>query len=169
MGKQSIITILFISLSFLFFTSFEKLDKLSLELDVKHKQVSEENIRKTIYEVAEELTGAPAWILKGIAVTESNERYTAVGDDGKSKGMMQLNEAFHEERAKKYGEYDPFNPLESLIVSGKLYIDNLRILGSQDLAIAAHRQGIDGVRKYGASEWYVKKVKAFSPIKRESK
>jgi hypothetical protein len=29
-----------------------------------------------------------------------------------------------------------------------------------DKAIAAHWQGVNGVRKYGASEWYVNRVKS---------
>ena len=113
----------------------------------------------SVYEIAEIITGAPAYILRAIAITESNENSDAIGDDGMSKGLMQLNEKFHKERADKYGEYDPFIPLDSLIIAGYLYMDNLRKLGDHDLAIAAHRQGVDGVRKYGASKWYINKVK----------
>ena len=117
---------------------------------------------KTIYEIAEGITGAPAYILRGIALTESGEDDTAVGDDGVSMGRMQLNENYHAERAKKYGGYDPFNPLESVIIAGYLYMDNLKRFGDSDLAIAAHRQGVNGVRKYGASDWYIKRVKEYS-------
>jgi hypothetical protein len=39
-------------------------------------------------------------------------------------------------------------------------MDNLVRLGDIDKAIAAHRQGVNGVRKYGASEWYVNRVKS---------
>jgi hypothetical protein len=114
---------------------------------------------KTIYEIAEEITGAPAHILRGIAIAESGENDTAIGDDGISKGRMQLNENYHAERAKKYGEYNPFNPLDSVVISGYIYMDNLKRLGNPDLAIAAHRQGVDGVRKYGATKWYINRVR----------
>lgn len=120
---------------------------------------------KTIYEIAEEITGAPSHILRGIAITESGEDDTAIGDDGISKGRMQLNESYHAERAKKYGEYDPFDPLESAIIAGYLYVDNLKRLGSSDLAIAAHRQGVNGVRRYGGSNWYIKRVKECSGMR----
>lgn len=117
---------------------------------------------KTIYEIAEEITGAPAHILRGIALTESGENDTAIGDDGISKGRMQLNENYHAERAEKYGAYNPFDPLESVIIAGYLYMDNLKRFGDSDLAIAAHRQGVSGVREYGACDWYIKRVKEYS-------
>ena len=114
----------------------------------------------SVYEVAELITGAPANILKAIAITESNENDDAVGDDGISRGRMQLNELYHDERVMKYGEYNPFNSLESVVIAGFLFMDNLVRLGDIDKAIAAHRQGVNGVRKYGASEWYVNRVKS---------
>jgi len=114
----------------------------------------------SIYEVAEIITGAPANILRAIAITESNENDDAVGDDGISRGRMQLNELYHDERVMKYGEYNPFNSLGSVVIAGFLFMDNLVRLGDIDKAIAAHRQGVNGVRKYGASEWYVNRVKS---------
>jgi hypothetical protein len=73
---------------------------------------------------------------------------------------MQLNENYHAERAKKYGEYNPFNPLDSVVISGYIYMENLRRLGNSDLAIAAHRQGVDGVRKHQvATKWYIDRVR----------
>lgn len=125
----------------------------------QEKKVLLPPMNKTIYEIAEEITGAPAHILRGIAIAESREDDTAIGDDGISKGRMQLNENYHAERAKKYGEYNPFNPLDSVVISGYIYMENLRRLGDSDLAIAAHRQGVDGVRKYGATKWYIDRVK----------
>lgn len=151
MNRQIIPFFLISGLSFLFFSSSAVLqEKFSIKEKIE---------KKTIYEIAEEQTGAPAWILEGIAMAESGGINLAIGDGGKSKGLMQLNESYRKERVQKYGEYDPFDPLESLIISGKLYIDNLKLLGSEDLAIAAHRQGVSGVRKYGPSYWYIKKVK----------
>ena len=114
----------------------------------------------SVYEVAEIITGAPANILRAIAITESNENDDAVGDDGISRGRMQLNELYHNERVMKYGEYNPYDSLESVIIAGFLFMDNLVRLGDIDKAIAAHRQGVNGVRKYGASEWYVNRVKS---------
>ncbi len=131
-------------------------------VDVKINVSNENNEIEvlSIYEVAEIITGAPANILRAIAITESNENDDAVGDDGISRGRMQLNELYHDERVMKYGEYNPFNSLGSVVIAGFLFMDNLVRLGDIDKAIAAHRQGVNGVRKYGASEWYVNRVKS---------
>jgi len=114
----------------------------------------------SVYEVAELITGAPANILKAIAITESNENDDAVGDDGISRGRMQLNELYHDERVMKYGEYDPHNSLDSVIIAGFLFMDNLNYFGDIDKAIAAYRQGVSGVKEHGDTEWYVKRVKS---------
>lgn len=114
----------------------------------------------SVYEVAELITGAPANILKAIAITESNENDDAVGDDGISRGRMQLNELYHDERVMKYGEYDPHNSLDSVIIAGFLFMDNLNHFGDVDKAIAAYRQGVSGVKEHGDTEWYVKRVKS---------
>ncbi|GAB6276273.1 MAG: hypothetical protein SAMD01599839_08130 [Rectinema sp.] len=113
----------------------------------------------SVYELAEIVTGAPADILRGIAITESNENDRAIGDDGISKGRMQINETFHDERAKKYGDYDPFSPLDAAIIAGYIFVENYSRLKDSDSAIAAHRQGVDGVRKYGPTKWYIDRVK----------
>ena len=114
----------------------------------------------SVYEVAELITGAPANILKAIAIIESNENDDAVGDDGISRGRMQLNELYHDERVMKYGEYDPHNSLDSVIIAGFLFMDNLNRLGDVDKAIAAHRQGVSGVKEHGDTKWYVQRVKS---------
>lgn len=113
----------------------------------------------TIYEIAERATGAPAWILRGIAFAESSERDDAIGDDGESIGRFQFRRAFQAERDAKYGALDPRDPIQSAILAGLVYMDNLRALGSVELAIAAHRQGVAGVRRDGASGWYVERVR----------
>ena len=58
-------------------------------VDVKINVSNENNEIEvlSIYEVAEIITGAPANILRAIAITESNENDDAVGDDSMSKGL----------------------------------------------------------------------------------
>jgi hypothetical protein len=129
-------------------------------------------VRLDVYEMAEVVTGAPSRILRGIARTESDEDDLARGDDGVSVGRFQLNERFHRERAARYGEYNPFDPLEAARIAGCLYVDNLRELSlashvadpdtwagrRRDFAIAAHRQGCRGVRRNGPCPRYVYRV-----------
>lgn len=64
-----------------------------------------------IYERAELVTGAPAEILRAIAIVESNEGDNQVGDGGRSHGRFQINETYRDERVRKYGEYDPHDSL----------------------------------------------------------
>lgn len=112
----------------------------------------------SIYDLAEYATGAPAEILRGIAIAESSERDDAIGDSGESIGRFQFRRAFQAERDAKYGALDPRDPIQSAILAGLVYMDNLRALGSVELAIAAHRQGVAGVRRDGATDWYVARV-----------
>ena len=114
--------------------------------------------RMTVYEVAEVLTGAPADILHGIACAESDENDAAIGDQGRSRGRFQINEDFRAERVRLYGEYDPHDATEAAILAGRIYMANLARLGNETDAIAAHRQGVNGVKRNGATMWYVERV-----------
>lgn len=116
--------------------------------------------RLSIYEKAEIVTGTSSAILRGIAYAESSYRAAAKHPDPLDKGLFGLHEApaYHRERAAKWGEYDATNPQEAAIIAGMLFQENLRILGREDLAIAAHYQGPTGVKKYGPCHWYVRKV-----------
>ena len=111
----------------------------------------------TIYQIASALTGCPESILRGIAFAESTYNPDAIGDDGVSIGLCQINETFHAERARLYGEYNPWCPLDSLLIAGRLYSDNLKVLKSQRLAITAHKMGVTGAKR-GEVTWYVERV-----------
>ena len=97
--------------------------------------------------------------MRGIAFAESSENDNAIGDDGESIGRFQLREIYHEARAARWGEYDPRDPGEAAIIAGRILMDNLAQLGDMDLAIAAYRQGVAGVRRDGATGWYVERVR----------
>ncbi len=101
----------------------------------------------------------PAAILRGIARAESDEIDSAIGDDGISIGRMQLNERFHAPRAAAWGEYDPRNPFDAIRIADHILQVNFRALGSWNLAIAAYRQGVDGVRRNGPARWYIERVR----------
>lgn len=113
---------------------------------------------KSIYEVAEDVTGTPANILKAVAIIESNEYDNAIGDGGNSKGRMQLNEKYHAERANKYGEYNPFNSQQAVIIAGFIFMEHCNKFNNVNKAIAAYRQGVHGVKSNGPTTWYVNRV-----------
>lgn len=106
-------------------------------------------VRMSVYEVAEEWTGAPAHTLRGIAIWESGERDEAIGDGGHSRGRFQFRDKFRAYWTWKYGPYDPTYAHDAAILAGKIYMDNLRYLGSASRAIAAHNRGADRVREEG--------------------
>jgi hypothetical protein len=111
------------------------------------------------FEYAESVTGFSAEILRGIAATESHFRTGAVGDDGMSFGMFQLHSKWHDSRVEKWGEYDPVDPFESTVIAGYIMQENLDAFdGNLNLAIAAYKQGVTGVRKNGVIQWYVDDV-----------
>lgn len=114
------------------------------------------------------------WILRGLAHTESSGNDKAIGDDGISEGRMQLNRKFYGERAHWWGSFDPHSPLDSIRISSCLFQVNSKILLAaercidpstweskrEEMAIAAHRQGLLGVIMHGFDSWYVDRVKS---------
>jgi len=111
-----------------------------------------------VYTIAEEITGCPAYILYGIASAESDFTANAIGDGGKSLGMFQINETFRDMRVSKWGEYNPFNPIDAAIIAGFIMAENLAEFPDYHQAICAYRQGIGGVKENGAMTWYSEKV-----------
>jgi hypothetical protein len=115
--------------------------------------------RLTVYEIAEITTGASSVVLKGIAHAESCEQDNGpAGDNGHSVGRYQWHDAYLQWYRDRYGDFDPRDPLMSSVRAGQNLVDNTASLGCVELAIAAHRQGAQGVRDDGPSAWYVDRV-----------
>jgi len=114
----------------------------------------------SIYDLAEYATGAPAEILRGIAFAESSNGKKLDHPDPLDRGWFGLHEspAIHAERAAKWFEFDADNPVQAAMIAGHLLMDNLAQLGDMRLAIAAYKQGVQGVRDDGVAEWYVERV-----------
>lgn len=114
-----------------------------------------------------------ASILCGLAMAESSGNARAIADDGISEGGLQLNRRFQPERSLWWGSYDPYNLADAVRITDRLYQANLRALlrneGSidpstwetrrEDIAIAAHRQGLRGALEHGLGWWYVERVR----------
>jgi hypothetical protein len=102
------------------------------------------------FEYAESVTGFSAEALRGLAAIESDFRTDAIGDDGMSLGMFQLHSRWYEVRVEKWGEFDPSDPFESAVVAGLIMRENLAAFdGDLRMAVAAYRQGIQGVKDAG--------------------
>jgi hypothetical protein len=114
----------------------------------------------TIYEIAEAITGCPAELLVGFAFAESSNGRNLNHSNPSDRGWFGIHEtkSYHEERARLYGEYNADCPLDSAILTGKLFMTNLKLLGNVNDAICAHNQGPTGVKRDGRREWYLQRV-----------
>jgi hypothetical protein len=111
------------------------------------------------FEYAESVTGFSAEVLRGIAATESRFKVKVVGDGGMSLGMFQLHSRWHEERVKKWGDFDPTDPYESAVIAARIMQENLRAFeGDLRKAVAAYNQGVSGVLRRGVIQQYVDEV-----------
>jgi hypothetical protein len=134
-------------------------DRNAIESSVEIPELNSVAEPADCFDYAELVTGFPAEILRGIAATESHFKVKAVGDGGMSFGMFQLHSRWHESRAEKWGEFDPADPFESAVIAGRIMQENLIAFnGDLRMAIAAYRQGVSGVLRRGATQWYVDDV-----------
>jgi len=117
--------------------------------------------RLSCYEIAEIVTGASSVTLKGLCFAESSLGTNLNHPDPHDRGWFGLHETpeIHAERVRLYGEYDADDPTQAAYISGRYYMDNLSKLGSEDRAIAAHKQGPTGVRRDGIDVEYVERVR----------
>lgn len=109
-------------------------------------------------EAAECKTGADARIVGGIRMAESSGNPNPRHRIKTVKGAYGIDEKYHAERSKKYGNYDPLNPYDAAYITARLYMDNLKALRLSDFAVAAHLQGQAGVRRDGPNWAYVYRV-----------
>ena len=63
-----------------------------------------------------EMYGVDPAIIMAMIDTESSFRADAVGDDGRSYGLMQIQVKFHQERMQRLGVSDMLNPYENVLV-----------------------------------------------------
>lgn len=79
-------------------------------------------IQDFIFAECEEKNIAPALVI-AIIERESNYNSDAVGDKGKSLGLMQIQSRWHSERMEKLGVTDLMNPYENIKVGIDLIAD----------------------------------------------
>jgi hypothetical protein len=96
---------------------------------------------------ASEATGVPERILVGVMMAESSGRHLAVSPDGLDHGLFQLRVLYHDERAKRWGPFDPFDPGESALIAARIIAADRAALGDWRLAVAAYKQGRSGVKR----------------------
>lgn len=115
----------------------------------------------TIYQIASFRTSCPEWVIKGIRFAESSYGTNCAHPDPLDIGDFGLHElpSYHAERVPKWGEYNPYCPLQSAIIAGNIIMENYRIMGDIDKSISAYRRGRTGTNRDGIDWEYVEKVK----------
>lgn len=61
--------------------------------------------------------GVDYYMVLALIERESGYRYDAIGDNGNSKGLMQVQERFHKDRMKAVGATDLYNPYDNMRVA----------------------------------------------------
>lgn len=112
----------------------------------------------SVYLRASIVSGCPEWILRGYDYAESSNGRNLNHPNPNDHGRFGINERFHAERAAKWGEYDPDNFYEAAVLAGRLYVENLALLGDVESAICAHVQGPTGVKRDGKNLNYLHKI-----------
>jgi len=117
----------------------------------------------TVFELVEKITGVDERILRGYAYTEGRFCLHAVGDGGRSLGMMQINETYRDKRIKLCGyEYDPFDEFDAVYLAALVIKENQKEFpNNPDMWITAYCRGVGGVRKHGPIGWYVESVRRY--------
>lgn len=112
----------------------------------------------SVYEIACQGTIVPPELLRAIAVVESGEYDRAVSRDGLDIGRMQLREMYHAERARRWGEYDPRDPVQAARIAARIIEADYLFLGSWALALSAYNQGRARTIKTGNRWEYLSKI-----------
>ena len=112
-----------------------------------------------LYDLAVRGTCVPAELLRAIAMAESDEIDEAIGDDGRSRGRMQINEDFRAARIELIGgSYDPHNPYDSTRLAALILDEHFREFGDWPRAVSAYNQGAAATRRRGVRPEYLRRV-----------
>ena len=79
---------------------------------------------------------------------ESGYRYDALGDNGKSKGYMQIYEKWHKKRMDKLGCDDLLDPYQNILVGIDFLAELIGKYETTEKALAAYNCGEAGAKKY---------------------
>lgn len=88
-----------------------------------------------------EKVGIDPAIIMAMAYRESSYNPNAVGDNGESFGLLQIQPKWHHERMKKLGCTDLFDPYQNVTVAIDYLCEMLNRYGSIEKALVGYNQG----------------------------
>lgn len=83
-------------------------------------------------------------IVFSIIAKESDYDTTAIGDNGDSEGLMQVQRKHHEERMSRLGCTDLFDPYKNVLVGVDYLSELLTKYGDMEMALIAYNAGAKG-------------------------
>ena len=106
----------------------------------------EHDLQLFIADLCEEVNIDPELVLAMIE-QESQWDAAAVGDNGRSFGLMQVQERWHKDRMNKLGCDDLLNPYENVVVGIDILAEKLEKYGDVEKALCAYNAGNAGAEK----------------------
>ena len=116
-------------------------------------------LQEFIFGVAEDY-GLEGELVMAVIGQESNYQHCALGDDGNSYGLMQIQKRFHEERMERLKVSDLYDPYENVIV-GIDYLAELIEMGGLEWGLTAYNGGFqlaNELEKQGVVSEYAESV-----------
>lgn len=86
-------------------------------------------------------------IVFSIIAKESDYDTTAIGDNGDSEGLMQVQRKHHEERMERLGCTDLFDPYKNVLVGVDYLSELLTKYGDMEMALIAYNAGPKGANE----------------------
>lgn len=160
-GVMIILIIMIISVVIIILSAVSK-DKVQAETEPKTKIIPP--IEVDIMQMIADHFGLDKELIQAIVQVESGGDPKAVGDNGNSIGLMQIQPKWHKRRMARYGfaEQDLYSPICNLIV-GCDYLKECMDMGNgTDFALIMYNGGMEeAYRNYrsGTVTEYVKKVR----------
>jgi soluble lytic murein transglycosylase-like protein len=104
------------------------------------KTVAELEVEEHIEKTAKRYDLDPR-VIKALIEEESGWLSSAEGDDGKSVGLMQIQERWHKERMKRLGMTDLYNPQQNINVGCDILAELLGKYGNYKDALSVYNSG----------------------------
>lgn len=115
-------------------------------------------IVQTIYKSATIGTDIQPDLFRALAMVESAEDDSAIGDGGFSRGRFQINEQYRDERVRLYGDYDPHDPVQSARVAALILQAHYDHFGNWPLALTAYNAGATYAKQNGRRMAYINHI-----------
>ena len=121
----------------------ETVETVETEVDEPHKYFDvplSKELQNHIFAECEKHGVDPAVVI-AMCFRESTYRADAIGDNGRSFGLMQIQERYHKERMVRLGVTDLLDPVQNVTVGIDFLAELLEKYGDVEKALTAYNRG----------------------------